>query len=132
MQLDRRIDPVFIWMPKKVQFSQSMIYVNELTDAENFKIASYDEHSISNLTKDSFENGYTILIIPPFQKVHTIFAMTAADMDGLYDNPVIGWMTGADLNSDSTPKTYNGLLGDATLDKAVAIHVHYLKQKQQE
>ena len=108
---------------EKGQFSQTMIYVNELTDAENFKIASYDENSISNLTKDSFENGYTILIIPPFQKVHTVFSMTAADMDGLYDNPIIGWMTGADLNSDSTPKTYNGLLGDTTLDKAVAIHV---------
>jgi hypothetical protein len=111
------------------QFSQDLIYVNELSSARKHIIKSYDETNIDTLAKDSFSNGFTVLIIPPFQKIHTEFSLTANDIDGLYDNPIIGWMAGTDLSSNSTPKTFNGLLGATHVDKAVAVHVELPKSQ---
>ena len=114
----------------KGKFSQDMIYVNELEDAENgVSIITYDENNIDYIVKDAYDNGFTLLIIPPFQKIHYDFALKAEDMEGLYNNPIVGWVCGMDLNSDDTPYTFNGLTGEKYTDKAIAIHVELPENK---
>lgn len=114
----------------KGKFSQDMIYVNELKDAKNgVSIITYDENNIDHLVNDAYDNGYTLLIIPPFQEIHQTFALKAEDMEGLYNNPIVGWVCGIDLNANDTPYTFNGLTGEKYTDKAIAVHVELPETK---
>lgn len=115
---------------EKGLFSQEQIYVNELTVFENeFTIKVYDSNSISNIVKDSYKNGYTMLIIPAFQDIHEKYALIADDIEGLYANPIVGWIAGKDLSSNDIPKTFNGLDIKSYEDKAIAIHVKLPENK---
>ncbi len=106
------------------KFAQDKIFVNELDPkSSNYKINVYDENNIEQIIKDTFNNGFTLIIMPPFQKVHQAFALKAEDIEGLYNNPIVGWIAGVDLNADATPKVYNGLNKEKFEDKAVAIHI---------
>ena len=46
-------------------FTQDKIYVNDISDViVDFTIESYDEQSINQIVNDSFENGFSFLILP--------------------------------------------------------------------
>ncbi len=106
------------------KFNQDMIFVNQITTYNGaYSIKVYDENSITQIVNDSYENGYTILILPPFQKIHEEFAIQAENINGLYNNPITGWIAGMDLNSSDSPKTYCGFTGQVYSDRGVAIHV---------
>lgn len=112
------------------KFSQDMIFVNKIETYNNeYKIKVYDENSILNIVKDSFDNGYTLLIMPPFQKIHEEYAIQSEYLEGLYNNPVIGWIAGTDLNSSDTPKVFCGMTNKVYTDKAVAFHVKLPENK---
>ncbi len=109
---------------EKGEFSQDRIFVNEVDSAAtNVKVVSYSEATISNFTKDRFENGYTLLILPAFQKIHSDYALNAPSYPGIYESPVVGWITGFDLDSNDVPKTFNGLSGEEYTSMGVALHV---------
>ena len=106
------------------KFDQNKIFVNFFDEnMVDFNIKTYDEDTIDQIIPDSYDNGYTLLIIPAFQKIHHDFALKAENLEGLYNNPVVGWISGIDLNSADTPKTFNGKLDQQYEDKAVAIHI---------
>ncbi len=114
----------------KGKFNQDKIFVNPIKTIDNdFNIEIYDETNITNIVKDSYNNGYTLLIIPPFQKIHEEYAIQAEDINGLYNNPIVGWVAGMDLESKDTPKIFSGKTGKSYLDKAVAIHVKLPENK---
>lgn len=109
---------------EKGEFSQDQIFVNEVTsDATEVSIKSYDADSLPSLVSDRFDNGYTLLILPAFQPIHTRYAVDAPGYPGLYDTPIVGWVTGFELESNDVPKTYNGATGEAYTDRGVAFHV---------
>ncbi len=112
------------------KFNQDKIYVNELEHfGSNFSIKVYDKNNIHQVVKDSYDNGYTMIIFPPFSEVLQEYALNSPNYEGLYNNPIVGWVSGIDLNSDDTPKTYEGRSGIAHTDKAVAIHVQLPENK---
>jgi hypothetical protein len=108
----------------KGEFSQTQVFVNEISSfSSSSKISAYDKHSIANITEDRYENGYTLLLIPAFQEVHSTYALKAPDYPDLFTVPIIGWVTGFNLDSDDKPKTINGLTGEVLEDQALAFHV---------
>lgn len=112
------------------QFNDAMIFVNDLTEiAVDYSIKEYDENNIGKLVKDTFDNGFTFLVIPAFQPVHQKYALTAPQIEGVYENPVTGWITGMDLNSQNSPKTFDGKQAKALASKAVALHVKIADEK---
>ena len=105
-------------------FSQEKIYVDIISDDfETHQIASYDCNNISNITSDRFDNGYTILVIPAFSQLHSYYALHSSEFDGIYDGPILGWISGIDLNSQDKPKIYNGLTGEVSSENGVALHI---------
>ncbi len=111
-------------------FTQEKIYVNKLSDKDsNFKIKTFDENDIDSLLDDSFENGFSFIIIPAFQNVHSAYALKMPNNTNLYNNPVVGWVSGVELNSLDTPKIYNGLTGKSFEDQAVIAHIELPKNK---
>lgn len=98
------------------------IFVNEIPYCvEEIKIEEYTENNIQNITKDAFDNGFTILIIPFGSKIHTKYGKQAGYFESLYTNPVIGWIAGYTTNNMKV-KVYNGNNLQSSSHKAVALH----------
>lgn len=109
---------------EKGEFNQEMIYATEIDScALDCKIIAYNDVNISQITKDRFPNGYTILILPAGQEVQLNYGLNASDFEGIYDAPIVGWVSGIDLNSQDSPKTYNGLTGNSSETDGVAMHI---------
>lgn len=113
------------FMGKKAgKFSQEKIYVDVIQDSViDHKITSYNSNNIESITRDRFDNGYTVLVIPAFSKLHSDYALKAPDFDGIYDAPILGWVSGINLNSEDTPKVYNGMTGEVSSEQGVALHI---------
>jgi hypothetical protein len=109
---------------EKGKFDQDNIFVNHIKTYNNeYKIVEYDLNTISDIAKNPYNNGYTILILPPFQQITENYAIQTESLENLYNNPITGWVAGIDLNSSDTPRVYNGRIGKSYTDKAVALHV---------
>ncbi|MGY0217889.1 DUF6976 family protein [Endozoicomonadaceae bacterium StTr2] len=112
------------------EFTQDMIYVDVLGNhVSGHKIQNYNCDNIDQITADRFDNGYTILVIPAFSKLHSDYALHAPDFEGIYDSPILGWVSGIDLSSEDKPRIYNGLTGQASSDEAVALHIQMPEDK---
>lgn len=106
------------------EFSQEKIYVDVIQNSVvDHKIISYNSNNIESITRDRFDNGYTILVVPAFSKLHSDYALKAPHFDGIYDAPVLGWISGINLNSDDTPKIFNGMTGEVSSEQGVALHI---------
>ena len=108
------------------------IFVNDITDlAEDFYIHTYNKDSIGNIIKDRYDNGFSYLLIPGFSDVLQEFAMIAQNLDGLYDNPLTGWVTGFDLNEDqaASPQIINGQTLEKSDNLAICMHVKLPESK---
>ena len=106
------------------EFSQEKIYVDVIQDSViDHKITSYNSNNIESITQDRFDNGYTILVIPAFSNLHSDYALKAPEFDGIYDAPIMGWVSGINLNSKDSPKIYNGMTGEASSEQGVALHI---------
>ena len=109
---------------EKPSFSNDKVYVNKLSDSIiDFNIKVYNDSSIYNIVEDSFSNGFTILILPPFQAVQRVYALESPNIKGIYNNPIIGWISGKGIGSSTIPKVLNGQNMQVYEDKAVAMHV---------
>ena len=91
------------------------------------KCITYDIASIKNVYKDGYENGYTVLIIPGLSDAHLSFAINAPDYKQFATKPLIGWISGVQLDelSKVSPKTYFG--PDAVLSVITSYSIHYTK-----
>lgn len=107
-------------------FTKEKIFVDEVPGfAEETKIEMYDENSIKNIAHDYFENGYSVIILPAFTQIHKSFAENSNDYEGLFNNPLVGWISGIDLKdlNKITPKVLNGENSKISESDAVVIHI---------
>ena len=97
---------------------------------DKFSIRTYDKNSISKVTVDAFDNGFSIVILPFDSVVHTTYAAKAPEFEGMFIKNIIGWISGLNLNvAGQTPIAVNGLTGEVLTDKAVAMHIEAPKDK---
>jgi hypothetical protein len=93
-------------------------------DFNAYRFASYDAQALSNLTKDAYDNGFSIIILPFDSEVHKLYAQNAADYEDIFLKNLIGWISGINLEAvGQTPIAVNGALGEVLTDKAVALHI---------
>jgi len=115
---------------KKGQFNQELIFVNNLLEEhQSYKIESYTSNKVNNIVSDTFSNGYSLVIIPPFTDIHQEYAIKIPNNENLFNNPIIGWIAGIDLNSTDICKTFNGQTGEVFTDRAVTIHIELSDDK---
>jgi hypothetical protein len=106
--------------------SRDRLFVNEMpTFANSCRTAVYDESRLPEIVSDSPDNGFSVVILPAFSKVHQSYALNAASYEGLFLKPVVGWVAGIHLDdfSSASPQIFNGSTGETSGNKAVAIHV---------
>lgn len=107
-------------------FSQEYIFVTDLTDVtKEFKICEYSSSSLTSLVTDRYSDGFIWLLIPGFSEIHQSFSVDVYNLPDIYDVPIMGWVTGIDLNQlgKVKPKVLNGASGKFIENKALALHV---------
>ena len=103
--------------------TDSQLFVTELL-YDTFKIATYDEKTISNVTADAFDNGFSLLILPFDSAIHMKYAAEAPGFEGMFIKNIAGWISGVNLGvPGQKPIAVNGQTGETFRDKAVALHV---------
>ncbi len=112
--------------------TRNLIFVDDFTDiAEEFKIEQFSADTIADVAQSSFTNGFTVLILPFEAPVYYEFAMNSLTYDNIFDNPVVGFVTGFDFNDMGkvSAKVFNGETGEISHDKAVALHIELPENK---
>ncbi|MGI6084120.1 MAG: DUF6976 family protein [Acetivibrionales bacterium] len=109
--------------------SDNKLFVDEINFAVDFKMSEYDKNNIMDITKDAYHNGITILVIPFASDVAVHFSKEAPKSEDFLITPIVGWITGFNLQTDGTAKVYNGFNGSEYDNKAVALHINLPDKK---
>ncbi|EEX13304.1 conserved hypothetical protein [Citreicella sp. SE45] len=101
------------------------VFVTEIEAAEDARPVLYRGEDLPSLTMGRYENGLSIILIPAFSKAHEAFAIRGAEFPGLFDQPLMGWITGIHLDDlgEVTPKVFDGARGEMHEDGAMLLHV---------
>ena len=95
-----------------------------------YKFASYDTRTLPDITHDSYDNGFSVIILPFDSEVHRQYAQNASDYEGIFSKNIVGWISGTNLDATGqTPVAVNGASGDVLADKAAVLHVSLPKGK---
>jgi hypothetical protein len=106
--------------------SKDRLFVNEIPSfANDVNIAFYNEDKLHEIVADSPENGFTLMILPAFSKVHSEYAMKAPFYEGIFFKAITGWISGVHLDDlgSASPLVFNGMTGESSGEMGVVMHV---------
>lgn len=101
------------------------IFYSDLTNhAQTADILLLDASQLPGLAEGYPENGFSVLILPGLSELLVSFARDGADYPGLFNSPLIGWMSAADpaANAPASAKTFAGC-GQAHAEHGALMHV---------
>lgn len=101
------------------------VFVTEIEKAVNARAVVYAGEDLPSLTMNRFDNGLSMILIPAFSQAHSDFAIKGAEFPGLFEQPLMGWITGVHLDDigSAKPKVFDGATGQAHEEGAAALHV---------
>lgn len=116
--------PYFMASEGGVQTAQR-VFVTELPPGAHTTIRRYNAANLERIAADHPGHGFTVLLIPAFTDVHTEYAKNVAHYPGIFDRPIVGWISGVALEQIGSvvPKTFDGRSGTGSAEQAVALHV---------
>ncbi|MGC4068397.1 MAG: hypothetical protein QM784_27880 [Polyangiaceae bacterium] len=70
-------------------------HVSELPSvAKSAHISTYDARKLPGIASVTPDDGYTVLIIPAFSKLHEQYALEARTYEDMFLRVVAGWISG--------------------------------------
>ncbi|GGG79951.1 hypothetical protein GCM10011415_31570 [Salipiger pallidus] len=101
------------------------VFVTEIEAATDARPVFYPAKDLPSLTMGRYDNGLSVILIPAFSAAHEAFAIHGAEYPGLFDQPLMGWITGVPLDETgrTTPKVFDGARGEMHADGAMLLHV---------
>ena len=105
--------------------SDDQVFVTDLGELGEARVASYGEGDIERVVTNAPDNGFTVLIIPFGGGTQRRFAAEAANFKDAFLKPTVGWISGVHLDDlgHKKPLVYDGRTHSAYEDRAVAVHV---------
>ncbi len=106
--------------------SENRIFVTEVpSNATSIAIREYTSESLRELYRDAPNNGFSFLLIPNGAPFLQTFARDASECDGFLIKPIIGWVTGTQLEDIGREKAIvmDGRSQMASSQSALAMHV---------
>lgn len=87
--------------------------------------AIYDADALPGFPGDGAANGFSVVLLPPQSPVHSLFALEGTNWPGLFDRPVVGWVTGVALDrvGRDRAKVFDGRSGTVSETDAAVMHV---------
>lgn len=110
------------------------LHVTEITEATDARTVVLQGRDLANLTANRFDDGVSMILIPAFSAAHAEFAINGASYPGLFDQPLMGWITGVHLDDLGrvTPKIFDGAAGTMHEEGAALLHVALAANEQAE
>jgi hypothetical protein len=105
--------------------TQDQVYIDTLpAQVDEVKIASYTADELQHMPADGFEDGFSVIIVPAGSPVHSHYAAEASGFPGLFDRPVVGWVSGVHLDdlASATAKVFAGSGSQVSAEDAVVMH----------
>ncbi|QDK45194.1 hypothetical protein DOM22_08505 [Bdellovibrio sp. ZAP7] len=109
-----------------------LIQVGVLPDfVEHCTVIHYRADKLHKIPSDYEQNGVSFIMIPAFSNAHFEFAKNCSSYQGIFDHPLLGWITGYQLGQTvlTKPKTFNGLTGEFSEDGALVMHLNLREDK---
>ncbi len=106
--------------------SNSKIFVTEVPAGTlKTEVREFSAQQLPSICKDVPRHGFTFVIIPAGSAAHIAYAEGAPTYDGIFDQPVVGWISGVHASEigKRKPKVFNGLTGSQSTDNAVVMRV---------
>ncbi|HUO98968.1 MAG TPA: hypothetical protein VMU01_09875 [Rhizomicrobium sp.] len=88
------------------------------------RIGMVDIGHILSIAGDAPRNGFSLIVVPGMSDIHTAYAVTANNMPGIFETPIVGWIAGIHLNDLGrvTPKVFDGATGEIADDRIAVMH----------
>jgi hypothetical protein len=101
------------------------LFCTMVDEARDCRIDIVPAGDIGRSLSGRFAQGFSYVLVPAFAAVHERFAIEAPHLPDLYQQPLIGWVTGVDLMTlgQSKPVAVDGRSGRMHDDMAVVMHV---------
>lgn len=89
------------------------------------RLCWYNQHNLSQIALDAPAHGLTVLIVPAFSEVHSLYAREAPGFEDMFMKPIVGWIAGVHLDDlgSAAPVVANGQTLSFRQDQALAIHI---------
>jgi len=110
----------------KGTFTKELIFVDDFTEiTTNFKIETLTKENIKTISKNSFRNGFTVVILPFETEVYYEFSLNSLTYDNIFQNPLVGFVAGFDFNDlgKVKAKVFDGITKKQYEDMAVVMHI---------
>ncbi len=77
------------------------------------------------ISKGYHPGGFSMIMVPAFSVAHSDFAVEGQNYPGLFDQPLLGWVTGVHLDEVGTraPMVFDGATGQGHDEGAMLLHV---------
>lgn len=107
-----------------VVYSHDQLQVIEMPEeAFAVRTRAYSAADLPRLPGDYPRNGASLIVMPAATEVHGVFARDCSSYRGIFDRPLMGWVSGTDLDEvGATAKVVDGRSGVMWTDRAVTLH----------
>ncbi len=79
--------------------NRELVYVDTLpAQVTDVAVRTYAAADLDKLPGDAFDSGFSVIIVPAGSPAHARYAAEAAEFPGLFDRPVVGWVSGVHLD----------------------------------
>jgi hypothetical protein len=115
----------YFMAPEGGRVDQTHLFCSIIEEATDARAAVLPPDSLPNVVGGRYANGFSYLVLPAFSEAHRRYALEAASYPGLYDQPIMGWITGVHLSEigKKSPRVFNGFSGQSYDNAAVVLHV---------
>ena len=98
------------------------VFCTLIEEATNSRVAVLPTGELPGVVDGRFKSGFSYLLLPAFSEAHRRYSLDAAQYRGLYNQPVMGWITGVHLDEigKRSPKVFDGSTGRSH-DNAAAL-----------
>ena len=100
------------------------VFITELPpEVTEIDIGFVAPDRLSDIPDAAPPHGFSLIALPAGSDAHARYAIGAHDLPGLFDTPVIGWVTGVHLDAlgQEKPLVFNGRTGEAASDRIVVL-----------
>lgn len=105
--------------------TRDLLYVDTLpTQVTDVSVRSYSADDLHRLPEEAFETGFSVIILPAGSPAHMRYAAEAPEFPGIFDRPVVGWVSGVHMDDlgTATAKVFAGSGARMSETDAVVLH----------
>lgn len=101
------------------------LFVTEFPEATAATIRHIATADLPKIADGYVDGGISLILLPAFSTAHSTFAVDGASYPGLFNQPLMGWITGVPVSEigKTDPKIYLGQTGTGSTEGAAVMHL---------